>query len=117
MDYISPARLMEEVEAASTKKAAFSTRALVLKGFLSGALLAYATALAFKAAEGFTTGTAALISGAVFPVVRLAERLRQRHLVQLDGCTRHHTWNEFHFDYGEDRGDLVAGCDIFRLGA
>jgi hypothetical protein len=35
MDYISPARLMEEVEAASTKKAALSTRALVLKGFLS----------------------------------------------------------------------------------
>jgi formate transporter len=68
MDYISPARLMEEVEAASTKKVALSTRALLLKGFLSGALLAYATALAFKASEGFTTGAAALISGAVFPV-------------------------------------------------
>lgn len=68
MDYISPARLMEELEAASTKKAVLSTQALLLKGFLSGALLAYATSLSFKAAEGFTTGAAALISGAVFPV-------------------------------------------------
>jgi formate transporter len=42
--------------------------ALLLNGFLSGALLAYATALAFKAAEGFTTGAAALISVAVFSV-------------------------------------------------
>lgn len=68
MDHISPARLMEEVEAASTRKAALSIRTLLLKGFLAGALLAYATSLAFKAAEGFTTGGATLISGAVFPV-------------------------------------------------
>lgn len=68
MDHISPARVMEEVEAASTKKAALSTRALLLMGFFSGALLAYATFLAFKAAEGFTTGAAALISGVAFSV-------------------------------------------------
>lgn len=68
MDYISPARLMEEVEAACTKKAALGARSLLLKGFLSGALLAYATSLAFQAAEGFTGGAAVLISGAVFPV-------------------------------------------------
>src|SRR6185369_14335160 len=68
MDYVAPQRLMEEVEAASIKKAALSTRAMLLKGFLSGALLAYATCLAFKASEGFATGAAALISGAVFPV-------------------------------------------------
>ena len=68
MDYVAPQRMMEEIEAASIKKAALSTRAMLLKGFLSGALLAYATALAFKASEGFTTGAAALISGAVFPV-------------------------------------------------
>ncbi len=68
MDYVPPQRLMEEVETASVKKAALGTRAMLLKGFLSGALLAYATALAFKASEGFTTGAAALISGAVFPV-------------------------------------------------
>ncbi len=68
MDYIAPAGLMEEVEAASIKKAALGTRAMLLKGFLSGALLAYGTAFAFKASEGFATGAAALISGAVFPV-------------------------------------------------
>lgn len=68
MDYVAPPKLMEEVEAASIKKAALAARAMVLKGFLSGALLAYATALAFKASDGFATGAAALISGAVFPV-------------------------------------------------
>jgi formate transporter len=68
MDYVAPQKLMEEVAAASIKKAALSTRAMLLKGFLSGALLAYATSLAFKASEGFATGAAALISGAVFPV-------------------------------------------------
>lgn len=68
MDYVAPQRLMEEVEAASVKKAALGTRTMLLKGFLSGALLAYATALAFKASEDFATGAAALISGAVFPV-------------------------------------------------
>jgi formate transporter len=68
MDYVAPQKLMEEVEAASVKKAALGTRAMLLKGFLSGALLAYATSLAFKASEGFATGAAALISGAVFPV-------------------------------------------------
>ncbi|HJW56970.1 MAG TPA: formate/nitrite transporter family protein [Burkholderiaceae bacterium] len=68
MDYIAPARLMEEVEAASVKKAALTARAMLLKGFLSGALLAYGTSLAFKASEGFSGGAAALISGAAFPV-------------------------------------------------
>ena len=68
MDYIAPARLMEEVEAASRKKAALGTPAMLLRGFLAGALLAYATALAFKTSEGFTAGAAALVSGAVFPV-------------------------------------------------
>lgn len=68
MDYVAPQKMMEEIEAASIKKAALSTRSMLLKGFLSGALLAYATSLAFKASEDFTTGAAALISGAVFPV-------------------------------------------------
>lgn len=68
MDYIAPAKLMEEVEAASIKKASLTAQAMLLKGFLSGALLAYGTALAFKVSDGFGTGAAALISGAVFPV-------------------------------------------------
>ncbi|WP_310449359.1 formate/nitrite transporter family protein [Sulfuritalea sp.] len=68
MDYVAPAQLMEEIGAAAAKKAALGTQAMLLKGFLSGALLAYATAFAFKAADGFTGGAAALIAGAVFPV-------------------------------------------------
>lgn len=68
MDYIPPLKLMEELEAASMKKAGLSTQSLLLKGFLSGALLAYATAFAFKASEGFSAGAAALVAAAVFPV-------------------------------------------------
>jgi formate transporter len=68
MDHIPPLKLMEEVAAAGAKKAGLSVSSMLLKGFLSGALLAYATALAFKASEGLSGGTAALVAGAVFPV-------------------------------------------------
>lgn len=68
MDYNPPLKLMEEIEAASKKKAGLDIRSMLLKGFMSGALLAYATALAFKASDGFSGGAVALISGAVFPV-------------------------------------------------
>jgi formate/nitrite transporter len=59
---------MEEVEAASRKKAALGRGTMLLRGFLSGALLAYATAFAFKASNGLPPGPAALVAGAVFPV-------------------------------------------------
>lgn len=68
MDYLSPASLMDEIEAAGAKKVRLRPRVMVLKGFLSGVLLAYATALAFKVTEGFTGGAAALVAGVVFPV-------------------------------------------------
>src|SRR5687768_2234386 len=68
MDYHPPLKLMEEVEAASKKKAGLDVGKMLVKGFLSGALLAYGTALAFKVSTGFTEGAAALVSGAVFPV-------------------------------------------------
>ncbi len=68
MDYVAPPQLMEEIGAAAVKKAGLGTQSMLLKGFLSGALLAYATAFAFKAADGFSGGAAALIAGAVFPV-------------------------------------------------
>lgn len=68
MDYLSPASLMDEIEAAGTKKVRLRPRVMVLKGFLSGALLAYATALAFKVSDGFSGGAAALVAGLVFPV-------------------------------------------------
>ena len=68
MDYHPPYKLMEEVEAASKKKAGLPAGGMLVKGFLSGALLAYGTALAFKCSVGFSEGAAALVSGAVFPV-------------------------------------------------
>lgn len=68
MDYVPPLKLMEEIEAASMKKAGLSMQGMLLKGFLAGALLAYATAFAFKASDGLPGGAAALVAGAVFPV-------------------------------------------------
>lgn len=68
MEHIPPAKLMDEVEAAAKKKAGLSTSALLLRGFLSGALLAYATALAFKVSDALPPGVSALVAGAVFPV-------------------------------------------------
>src|SRR5688500_10381338 len=68
MDYHPPLKLMEEVEAASKKKAGLDVGRMLVKGFMSGALLAYGTALAYKVSGGFTDGAAALVAGAVFPV-------------------------------------------------
>ncbi len=68
MDHVVPQELMDKVEAAARKKAELSVRVMLLKGFLSGALLAYATAFAFRASEGLPGGPAALVAGAVFPV-------------------------------------------------
>jgi formate/nitrite transporter len=68
MEHIPSLKLMEEVEAASAKKAGLAVSSLLLKSFLSGALLAYATAFAFKASDGLPGGAAALVAGAVFPV-------------------------------------------------
>lgn len=68
MDYVPPAKLMEEIVKAGQKKAALSIRAMLLKGFFSGALLAYATALAFKVSDGLPGGAASLVAGAIFPV-------------------------------------------------
>lgn len=68
MDYHPPLKLMEEVEAASKKKAGLDVGTMLVKGFMSGALLAYGTALAFKVSAGLPENLAALVSGAVFPV-------------------------------------------------
>jgi formate/nitrite transporter len=68
MDHVAPQKLMEEVEAAAKKKAGLGLHPMLLKGFLSGALLAYATAFAFKASDGLPGGASALVAGAVFPV-------------------------------------------------
>ncbi len=68
MDYVAPPKLLEEVAAAGEKKARLGLAAMLLKGFLSGALLAYATAFAWRSAEGLAGGAASLVAAAVFPV-------------------------------------------------
>lgn len=68
MDHVAPQELMEVIEAAAKKKAGLGAQAMLLRGFLSGALLAYATAFAFKASDGLPGGASALVAGAVFPV-------------------------------------------------
>ncbi|HRP75127.1 MAG TPA: formate/nitrite transporter family protein [Rhodocyclaceae bacterium] len=68
MDHVNPPTLMAEIEAVSRKKAGLGVSSMLLRGFLSGALLAYATAFAFKAAAGLEPGIAALVAGVVFPV-------------------------------------------------
>ena len=67
MDYLPPLRLMEEAELASKKKAGLTVQSMLLTGFLSGALLAYATAFAFKASGGLPEGISSLVAGAIFP--------------------------------------------------
>lgn len=68
MDYISPAKLLEEVSHYGDKKSKLSVAAMLLKGFLAGALLAYATAFAYRSTEGLAGGAASLVAAAVFPV-------------------------------------------------
>lgn len=67
MDYLPPFKLMEEAELASKKKAGLTVQSMLLTGFLSGALLAYATAFAFKASGGLPEGISSLVAGAIFP--------------------------------------------------
>lgn len=68
MAYIPPSRLMKKIALLSQEKAEMSVGGMLLKGFLAGALLAYATAFAFKASAGFSAGTATLVAALVFPV-------------------------------------------------
>lgn len=68
MDYTTPARLLEELDTAAKKKAGLSVRSMLLTGFLSGALLAFATAFSFRVSNELPEALTALVSGLVFPV-------------------------------------------------
>lgn len=68
MDYVQPAKVVEQLIAAAKNKASLGIRDMLLRGFLSGVLLGFATTLAFKVSEGFTGGAAALVMGVIFPV-------------------------------------------------
>ncbi len=65
MDYIKPADLVKNLLAASTTKASLSVKDLLIRGFLSGALLAFATTLALTATAQTNTP---LVGALVFPV-------------------------------------------------
>lgn len=65
MDYIKPTDLVKNMLTAGETKAALSIKDLLIRGFLSGALLGFATSLALTATA--QTGTA-LVGALVFPV-------------------------------------------------
>jgi formate/nitrite transporter FocA (FNT family) len=65
MDYVKPIEVTKNMIEAAATKAALSVADLLIRGFLSGALLGFATTLAFTA----TKQTSVPIVGAlIFPV-------------------------------------------------
>ncbi len=67
-DYVVPSDLMIDILKAAEKKAALSPRSMLLRGGLSGALLAFATAFAWKGIAGLPPSQGSLVAGLVFPV-------------------------------------------------
>jgi formate/nitrite transporter len=65
MDYIKPTEVVKSMLAAGNTKAGLSVKDLVIRGFLSGALLGFATSLAITAATQTNTP---LVGALVFPV-------------------------------------------------
>lgn len=68
MDYVVPAQVLKDTTALSQKKAGLSVGQMVVRGFLSGALLGFATALTFKATAGLPENVATIVNFAIFPV-------------------------------------------------
>src|SRR3954469_10839309 len=65
MDYIKPVEVVKNMVAVGEAKAGLSVRDILLRGFLSGALLGVATSLALTAAAQTNTP---LVGALVFPV-------------------------------------------------
>ncbi len=65
MDYVKPVDVLDNMLKAAATKAALSTKDLLIRGFLSGALLGFATSLAQTAAIQTNTP---LVGAIVFPV-------------------------------------------------
>ncbi len=65
MDYIKPAEVVDHLIKAGIAKSALTRKDLLIRGFLSGALLAFATSLAFTATV--QTGSP-LVGALIFPV-------------------------------------------------
>jgi formate transporter len=65
MDYVQPADIADGMVEAGSRKLALTSRDLLIRGILSGAILGVATSLAFNGA--FTTGQP-LVGAIIFPV-------------------------------------------------
>jgi len=65
MDYVPPGELLETALSAASKKAELSVRDMLIRGFLAGSILAYATSLAFVVT---TQGLAPIVGAILFPV-------------------------------------------------
>ena len=65
MDYVNPVELVQEALRVAKKKAALSTRDLLLRGFLAGAFLAYATSLVMIV---LSQGLPPIVGALLFPV-------------------------------------------------
>jgi formate transporter len=65
MDYVNPVELVQEVLRVAKKKAALSTKDLLLRGFLAGVFLAYATSLVMIV---LSQGLPPIVGALLFPV-------------------------------------------------
>src|SRR5215470_11867114 len=65
MDYVSPHELIQAGLAAAEKKAALPARDLLIRSFLAGAILSYATSLAFVVTS---QGLPPIVGAVLFPV-------------------------------------------------
>jgi len=65
MDYVSPRELIEAGISAAENKASLSARHLMVRGFLAGAILSYATSLAFVVTS---QGLPPIVGAILFPV-------------------------------------------------
>jgi formate/nitrite transporter len=65
LDYVQPADLLNDATKAASKKAALSVRDLLIRSFLAGGLLAYATSLVFIV---LSQNVAPIVGAILFPV-------------------------------------------------
>jgi formate transporter len=72
MDYVPPGELLESALLSASKKAELSVRDLLIRGFLAGSILAYATSLAFVVtAQGLPPIVGAILFPAGFVILVL----------------------------------------------
>jgi formate transporter len=65
MDYVSPQELLQDAMKSAVKKAELPVKDMLIRGFLAGGILAYATSLAFMVT---TQGLPPIVGAILFPV-------------------------------------------------